>query len=140
MVPARVQPPRTRTTKGYFMASTTVPHPTTRFERGITLALEHFEEITRTAPWTWEVPSCSGEHTYTTNLKTSECSCPDRTPEGEECKHLAASRYVKAKTGVCEGCRQRFRHHELYPVGEGNLTFFEDELLCEDCAIGAGIL
>jgi hypothetical protein len=118
-------------------------HPapqTTRFERGITLAQEHFEEITRIAPWIWSVPSETGTGIYAVNLKTSECSCPDRTPEGETDKHVVAARYVKARTGVCEGCRRRFRHSELYPVGEGNLTFFEDELLCEDCAIGAGVL
>jgi hypothetical protein len=112
----------------------------TRFERGIILAQEHFEEIHRVAPWTWEVQSRSGSGVYTVNLKHATCSCLDRTPEGEECKHLVASRYIKAKTGVCEGCRQRLRHCELYPVPEDHLTFFEHELLCEECAIGAGIL
>lgn len=31
-----------------------------RLQRGITLAEERFEEITRLAPYVWEVPSCSG--------------------------------------------------------------------------------
>src|SRR4051794_338631 len=91
------------------VTSTTVPHPTTRFERGITLALEHFEEITRIAPYVWSVPSSSATSTgvYACNLKTGECSCPDRVPEDERCKHEYAARYVKAKTAKCSGCSKR---------------------------------
>lgn len=122
------------------MTNTTLPHPTTRFERGITLAQEHFEEITRKGSYVWEVPSCSGEHTYTVDLKTGECSCPDRVPEDEACKHTHAARYVKAKTAKCSGCAKRFRHRELYEVGEENLTYFSGELLCEECACSAGVL
>lgn len=94
------------------MASTTIAHqahPSTlrlsgRLQRGINLAEERFEEITRTAPWIWSVPSCSGKGVYAVNLKTSECSCPDRAPEGERCKHVSAASYVKAKTAVRSGC------------------------------------
>lgn len=111
-----------------------------RFSRGLALAEERFEEITRTAPWVWSVPSCSGEHRYTVNLKHGTCSCPDRTPEGETDKHVVAARYKKAKTATCSGCGARFRHPDLYEVGEDNLTFFEGDLLCEPCGIAHGVL
>jgi hypothetical protein len=32
------------------------------------------------------------------NLKTGECSCPDRTPAGEIDKHLAAATIFRAKS------------------------------------------
>jgi cytidylate kinase len=111
-----------------------------RLQRGIALGEERFEEIHRIAPWIWEVPSCSGEHTYTVYLKTSCCSCPDRVQEGERCKHETAARYVKARTAKCSGCCKRFRHRELYSVSEDHLTFFEGELLCEECACAHGLL
>jgi hypothetical protein len=66
------------------------------------------------------------------NLKTSECSCPDRTPAGETDKHVVAAKYVKAKTATCSGCSERFRHRELVEVQE-SLTFFEGDLVCEAC-------
>jgi hypothetical protein len=122
------------------MATTTVPHPTTRFERGITLAQEHFEEITCIAPYVWSVPSCTGSGVYACNLKTGECSCPDRVAEGERCKHQHAARYVKARTAICSGCSKRFRHQDLYPVPWDHLTFFENELVCEECALAHGVL
>jgi hypothetical protein len=114
-------------------------HPSTRFTRGIALAQEYLEEITRVAPWIWCVPSCSGTGVYAVNLKTSECSCPDQTPEDEECKHLVAARYVKARTATCSGCSDRFSHRELYEVGEDSLTFLEGELLCRECACSHGV-
>ncbi len=116
--------------------------PSTRFERGIALGQERFEEITRVAPWIWSVPSCSGASgaVHAVNLKTGECSCPDRTPAGETDKHVTAARYVKAKTGLCAGCGSRFRHRDLYEVGDDNLTFFEGDLLCIGCAVDHGVL
>ncbi len=107
--------------------------PTTRFERGLALALEHFEEITRIAPYVWSVPSATvATGVHAVNLKTGECSCPDRTPAGETDKHVVAARYVKAKTGLCTGCGSRFRHRGLVEVQE-SLTYFEGELLCPEC-------
>ncbi|MCA1728588.1 MAG: hypothetical protein LC751_04000 [Actinobacteria bacterium] len=93
------------------MVRISVAHPapqTTRFERGITLEVEYFEEITRVAPWIWSVPSCSGPGVHAVSLKTYECSFPDRTPEGETDKHVVAARYVKARTATCAGCGERF--------------------------------
>ncbi len=119
------------------MIDQTIPAPpTTRHERGIKLGIERFEEITRVAPYIWSVPRCSGEGVYMANLKTSECSCPDRVPAGERCKHETAARYVKAKTATCSGCGERRRHRDLYEVQE-SLTYFEGDLLCPTCRHGS---
>ena len=116
-------------------------HPkTTRHKRGIALGIERFEEIVRVSPWEWAVPSCTGDHAYVVNLKTRTCPCPDRTPEGEEDKHVVAARYKKAKTATCVGCGGRFRHRDLFDVGEDSLTFFEGDVLCEGCARDHGVL
>ncbi len=120
------------------MDTKSLAHPaqhTTRFERGIALAQEHFEEIIRVAPWIWSVPSCSGPGVHAVNLKTGECSCPDRTPAGETDKHVVAARYKKAKTATCSGCSERFRHRELTEVTEDHesLTWFPGDLLCDGC-------
>ena len=106
-----------------------------RLQRGINLAEERFEEITRIAPYIWRVPSCSGSGVYVVNLKTSECSCPDRPSEHERCKHISAASYKKAKTATCSGCGQRFRHRELTEVQEDHesLTWFPGDLLCAGC-------
>ncbi len=127
------------------MDTTTVAQlapPTTRFERGLALAQERFEEITRVAPWIWNVPSCSGDGVHDVNLKTGECSCPDRTPAGEVDKHVVAAKYVKAKTATCSGCSERVRHRDLYEVSEAHdsLTFFEGDLVCIGCAGDHGVL
>ena len=107
----------------------------TRHQRGIVVAQEHFEEIVRVAPWEWEVPSCTGTSSYRVNLKTETCSCPDRPPEGERCKHETAARYVKGRTGTCSGCSGRFRHTKLVEVQEDHesLTWFPGDLLCAGC-------
>jgi hypothetical protein len=115
-----------------------------RFVRGIILAQDRFEEITRIAPWTWSVPSCTGAGTYTVDLKNAaSCSCPDRPPEGERCKHVSAARYVKARTATCSGCGERFRHVDLLEVTEDHesLTWFPGDLLCRsECAGNHGVL
>ncbi len=73
------------------------------------------------------------------NLKNGRGSCPDRVPEGEECKHTSAARYVKAKTATCSGCSERFRHRDLVEVQE-SLTYFEGDLVCLECAGAHGVL
>ena len=134
-----------------FMASTessaSTAHPSTlklsaRLQRGINLAEERFEEITRTAPYIWTVPSCSGEHTYTVDLKAKTCSCQDRPPAPERCKHYSAAAYKKAKTATCSGCGDRVRHRELLEVQEDHdsLTFFVGDLVCHECASAHGVL
>lgn len=100
-----------------------------------------FEEIVRVAPYTYRVPSCSGEHTYVVDLKHGGCTCRDHPPKGERCKHSAAAAYKKARTATCSGCGGRFRHRGLVEVGEENLTFFEGDLLCRrECAGAHGVL
>ncbi len=80
-----------------------------RFQRGIELAEERFEEIEKIAPWTWRVPSCSGSLFYVVDLKNGLCTCPDHPPAPERCKHVSAAAYKKAKTATCSGCKNRFR-------------------------------
>ncbi len=123
------------------MTNRSVPAPpATRFERGIALAQEHFEEITRVAPWIWSVPSCSGAGVHAVDLKHGTCTCADRTPTGETDKHVTAAKFVKAKTATCLGCGERFRHRDLLEVGEDNLSFFEGDLVCIGCAGAHGVL
>jgi hypothetical protein len=114
--------------------------PTTRLSRGISLAEGRFEEIERTSPWMWSVPSCTGAAVYTVNLKHGACSCPDRVLEGERCKHEHAARYVKARTFTCDGCAERTRYRDGVEVGDGNLTFFYGMWVCEECAHAHGVL
>ncbi len=122
------------------MANTSLAQPTTRLQRGISLAEGRLEEIQRTAPWVWSVPSCTGAAVYTVNFKQGECSCPDRTPEGGRCKHEYAARYVKARTFTCDGCAIRTRYRSGVEVGEDNHLFFEGMWVCEPCAHQHGVL
>jgi hypothetical protein len=125
------------------MAEAKTSATTTRLQRGLALGRERFEEITRVAPWTWSVPSCSGHGAYAVDLKAAgglaTCSCADRTPSPEECKHVSAARYVKAKTATCSGCGKRCRHRELVEAGGESLTFFEGDLVCQECASAHGV-
>ena len=130
------------------MIDRSLAHPSTlrrsaRLQRGIALAEERFEEITRIQPCIWSVPSCSGEGVYVVILKSSECSCRDRPPEGERCKHVSAASYKKARTAVCADCRGRFRHRDLVELHEDNhdnLMWFHGDHLCRECAGAAGVL
>ncbi len=121
------------------MAEAKTTATTTRLQRGITLAVEHFEEIHRVEPWRWSVPSCSGHGVYVADLKAATCNCADRTPEGEECKHVSAARYVKAKTATCNECGERVRHRDLHEVGGESLTFFSCDLVCQECVSAHGV-
>jgi hypothetical protein len=79
--------------------------PETRASRGIRLFRERGDEIVRLPNGTYRVPSCSGEAVYTVDLAHERCSCPDRTPEGESCKHLVAATVFEAK----RSCRRQRR-------------------------------
>ncbi len=116
--------------------------PTTRFERGIALAIERFEEIERIDAYIWSVPSCAGAGVYIVDLNHGECSCPDRVPSeaGERCKHETAARYVKARTFTCDGCAIRTRYRSGVEVGEDSHLFFEGMWVCEPCAHQHGVL
>lgn len=82
------------------MDTTTVPHKTTRLQRGIRLFQERGHEIERIAAHTYSVPSCTGEGTYTAYTDLRCCTCPDhrRAKEaGERCKHVIAAEIVLSK-------------------------------------------
>jgi hypothetical protein len=66
-------------------------NPSTRELRGIALAANHAEEITRLVPFVWSVPSSSGARPYVVNVKTERCNCPDHERTGKACKHLFAA-------------------------------------------------
>jgi hypothetical protein len=40
----------------------------------------------------------------------------------------------------CAGCSGRFQGRDLHPVPEDNLTFFEGQLLCGECALRHGVI
>lgn len=85
------------------------------------------------------MPSCRGTALYTVRLVLEPyCSCPDARG-GDECKHLIAVRVVRRTTAPCAECGRRFRHRDLYEVGDDHLTWFEGDLLCEPCAGNHGI-
>lgn len=119
---------------------------TTREERGIALAQEHFEEIVKVRPWTLSVSSSDGSKAYEVNLKHETCSCPDAVnrPKGEACKHVFAVRWVKANTSGCAGCGVRFLHRDLIEVGSEVATFghdaWEGDHYCRPCARRVGVL
>ncbi len=68
--------------------------PTTRVSRGIELWSKHGDEIERTTPTSYRVPSCSGDGHYIVNLVPRVFStCPDFPKArkcGEVCKHVYA--------------------------------------------------
>lgn len=112
----------------------------TRETRGIVLAIEHFDEIVRVAPFTWSIPNSAGDDTYEVNTKHNTCTCPDHAFNEVRCKHMAAVSYKKAKTALCSSCQERKLHRDLYPVPEDHLTFFDGELLCLECCLDHGVL
>ncbi len=121
------------------------PVKPTREEKGLRLAREHFEEIwcCGAGSAVWRVPSCSESETiYLVRLKPEFCPCEDFRRRRETCKHLFAAWTVRAKTAPCEGCGERFRRRELVEVTEDHesLTFFDGDLLCDECARAHGVL
>lgn len=82
------------------MDRTTVPHRTTRLQRGVRLHRELGHEIERTTAHTYRVPSCTGEGHYLVWTDMRACTCPDHPKAkaaGERCKHLYAALIVLAK-------------------------------------------
>jgi hypothetical protein len=54
--------------------------------------------IERTAPWTYNVPSCTGEDFYVVDYRRETCDCPDATRHPDlNCKHLLAVAVKRAK-------------------------------------------
>ena len=82
------------------MTNRSLPQPTTRTERGIKLYCEHHDEIERTGPSTYRVPSCSGTDSYMVDVRAGFCLCPDHKRAkalGEACKHRSAAEIAHAK-------------------------------------------
>jgi hypothetical protein len=50
------------------------------------------------------------------------------------CVYIIAATLKRAKTFRCEGCGGSFPHCERVEVAAGNLTFFEGDPLCGECA------
>lgn len=124
------------------MVKTILPQRTTRRERGLQLFRDRGEEIRHIRGSAWSVPSCSGTGVYIVDIRSGACCCPDMPPEDEVCKHATAAIIARAKSGRCVGCGGWFARRELVEVNEDHesLTCFEGDVLCEDCAVGHGVL
>lgn len=114
--------------------------PPAREQRGLVIARERAGEIWPCGNGYWRVPSCGGEAIYLVDVRRESCSCEDHLRTRRPCKHLFAVLAVRAKTAPCAGCGLRFKHRDLYPVGDDHLTFFEGDQLCEGCAGAHGVL
>ena len=69
--------------------------PETRYERALRLAHEHEDRIWRVAPFTWEVPSCSGSDLYMVRTDgEGSCDCPDTA---KVCKHMYAVELIASR-------------------------------------------
>jgi hypothetical protein len=119
-----------------------VPRPNTREERALEVAERCFEEIALShRGGRYTVPaSGGGTYSVTYTARSESCECPDWQIRGATCYHVLAVAVVRAKTGICVDCGRRFRHRDLYEVGADSLTFFEGDVVCEDCAGAHGVL
>jgi len=54
--------------------------------------------------------------------------------------YASPARRRRPDRGECVGCSERFEWGELVEVGDDNLTFFENDLVCESCAVDHGVL
>lgn len=144
LAPRVRQHPEARTKELRSLTDTSLAHPahpetptreTCRADRALALYVEHAEEIAYSfRAGAYKVPSCTSAATYTVRLVPElYCSCPDFRGGGE-CKHVMAVRVIRKKTSPCFGCGRRFRHRDLFEVPEGDLTFFEGDRLCRECA------
>ena len=124
---------------------TSTPKVSTRELKALALAEERLEEVALShRGGLYTVPSLHGKHAYdVTYTRDSEsCPCPDWQKRGATCYHVLAAAVVRAKSGVCSGCGRRFRHRELVELHEGNhddLTHFDGDLLCPECADNASV-
>jgi hypothetical protein len=130
------------------MASISVPasarEATTRELRGLALFREHGSEITY-EDGVWYVPSQHGAtsvYEVVIGRKGESCECADFKYRGGifACLHIYAATIARAKTGPCAECGRRFRGKDLYPVPEGDLTYFEGDELCHEHARSHGVL
>jgi hypothetical protein len=86
---------------------------------------------------TWYVPSATVEgRTYAVKLKPVEsCECASFEYRGGPCKHIFATKFIKARTGVCSCCGERVLWRFLTEVMEEHelLAWFVGDRLCGDC-------
>jgi hypothetical protein len=75
-------------------SSASTAQPSTRVTRGLELANEQAHRTNRIYAHTWEVPSCSGNGTYTVRTDRGTCDCPD--PD-RGCKHQVAVEVVASR-------------------------------------------
>ncbi len=74
------------------------PGGDTRELRALRLVQARGHEIVRTAPWTYNVPSCTGEGFYVVDYRRETCDCPNATRRPDlNCKHLLARAIKRAK-------------------------------------------
>ena len=143
MAPAGWPSPGARTIGGDPMIDRSLAHaaqPLTREQRGLELASSRFEDIYPVSNGTWRVPSSTDECIYLVRLRHESCTCPDHRRSGAACKHVYAAHVVKAKTAECAGCGSRFRYRKLIEVGDDHLTYFEGDVVGEECAARAGVI
>jgi len=146
MARTRLQPLRARTTEsGDSMASISVQRDerqSTHELRGLALYEGHGSEITF-EDGVWLVPSqhdATSVYEVTLGRRGEFCECADFEHRGSSCKHVIAATIARAKTAPCAECGRRFWHRDLYPVPDGDLTYFEgDELCYEHVASHGGI-
>lgn len=114
----------------------------TREDRGIAHGEKHFKGIVKIRPWTWQVPKSSGVGFYEVNLKFASCTCLDRPPQGEVCKHAHSLRHARSIGTQCSGCRKPFRWRELIEVTEDHesLTWHQGDMLCFECGMATGVI
>ncbi len=80
--------------------------PDTRESRALALYRERGDEIVRTGPWTYLVPSCSGGEPYAVNYRRETCDCPDALRHPDlNCKHLLAVAVKRAKRRGDSACK-----------------------------------
>jgi hypothetical protein len=72
-------------------------HPDTRELRALELFRERGNEIVRTGPWTYLVPSCTGTGSWAVNYKRESCDCPDFERRRVPCAHVYAVGIHRAK-------------------------------------------
>src|SRR5215212_4198247 len=121
-----------------------VHDPHTRLVRAVLLFEEHGEDIEPIGGEIYMVPDAQGTGYYRVDYANETCTCrgsefhPDLT-----CKHVfAVGIYLakrRARSFVCESCREHTPVQEGYTVGEDNLTFFEGQRLCKPCAFAHGV-
>ncbi len=102
MAPQVVEHPGTRTTDSLeatvidqSLAPSALPH--TRELCALALVQARGNEIVRTGPWTYLVPSMSGGEPHAVNYRRETCDCSDHEYRGVLCAHVYAVGIARAK-------------------------------------------